>query len=157
LDEDVLKRCLHAAHLYDQGPPCLVLVSGGKVDPDDPGPTCAPVMADFLGRLGVKRSDLLLEEEARTTHENAVECAKVLRARGIRRVILVVDAVDMFRAAGCLRQQGIEVLPSPCHFRAARFRLAPSAFSPSPDGAAGVQRAWHEWLGALWYWLRGRL
>jgi uncharacterized SAM-binding protein YcdF (DUF218 family) len=157
LDEDSLQRCLHAARLYAQGPPCPVLVSGGKVDPDSPGPACASVMGELLGQLGVRPSDLLLEERSRTTHENAVECARLLRERGIRRVALVVDAVDMPRAAGCLRKQGIEVLPSPCHFRAVAFRPTPAAFLPSPGGAAGVQRAWHEWLGTLWYWLQGRL
>src|ERR1700682_5713445 len=34
-------RCLYAAELYCQGPACPVLVSGGKVDPDDPGPAHA--------------------------------------------------------------------------------------------------------------------
>jgi uncharacterized SAM-binding protein YcdF (DUF218 family) len=157
LDEDSLQRCLHAARLYAQGPPCPVLVSGGKVDPDSPGPPCAAVMGDLLGQLGVRPSDLVIEERSRTTHENAVECARLLRERGIRRVALVVDAVDMPRAAGCLRKQGIEVLPSPCHFRAGAFRPTLAGFLPSPGGAAGVQRAWHEWLGAFWYWLQGRL
>jgi uncharacterized SAM-binding protein YcdF (DUF218 family) len=157
LDEDALKRSLHAAQLYAQGPPCLVLVSGGKVDSDTPGPTPAFVMGDLLGRLGVNLSDLLLEESSQTTYENAVESAKLLKARGIRRVVLVVDAMDMLRAAGCLRKQGIEVVPSPCHYRATGFRFSLTALVPSPSGAGGVQRAWHEWLGTFWYWLWGRL
>jgi uncharacterized SAM-binding protein YcdF (DUF218 family) len=157
MDEDTVQRCLHAARLYSQGPPCPVLVSGGKVDPDAPGPTAAAVMADFLGQLGVKKPDLLREEQSRTTHENAVECAKLLRERRLQRVVLVVDAVDMPRALGCLRKQGIEVLPSPCHFRATTFRLNHLSFLPSPGAAAAVQRVWHEWLGIAWYRALGRL
>jgi uncharacterized SAM-binding protein YcdF (DUF218 family) len=157
LDEDALQRCLHAARLYAQGPPRPVVVSGGKVDADDPGPSNASVMGDFLGQLGVKNSDLVLEERSRSTYENAVECAKLLNERGIRRVLLVVDAVDMPRAAACLRKQGIEVLPSPCHYRATTFRVSLFSFLPSPGAANGFRRVWHEWLGLLWYWCRGRL
>ena len=58
LGEDSLHRCLQAARLYKQGPPCPVFVSGGKVDPDMPGPPNAALMAAFLSRVGVKESDL---------------------------------------------------------------------------------------------------
>jgi uncharacterized SAM-binding protein YcdF (DUF218 family) len=157
LDEDSLKRCLLAARLYSGGRPCPVLVSGGRVNPESDGPAPAAVMGDLLLQLGVRPSDLVLEERSRTTYENAVESARLLKERGIVRVALVVDAVDMPRAAACLRKQGVEVLPAPCHFRAAGFPDTPDAFLPSPSGAGGVQRAWHEWLGMLWYRLHGRL
>ncbi len=84
-----------------------------------------------------------------------MECAKLLKDRGIGRVVLVADAVDMFRAAACLRKQGMEVVPAPCHYRAVRFRLSVPAFLPLPGAAANVQRVWHEWLGVAWYWGRG--
>jgi uncharacterized SAM-binding protein YcdF (DUF218 family) len=156
LDEDTVQRCLNAAHLYAQRPPLPVVVSGGKVD-DDASPTCAAVMGDLLRKLAVKDSDLVLEEQSQTTYENAVECAKILRARGLRRVVLVVNAVDMPRAAACLRGQGIDVLPFPCHFRATTFELTFFSLLPSPGAASGFRRAWHEWVGLLWYRLRGRL
>jgi uncharacterized SAM-binding protein YcdF (DUF218 family) len=157
MDEDSVHRCLEAARLYRQGPPCLVLVSGGKVDPETPGPAFASVLGEFLELLGVKKTDLVLEEQSRTTYENALECAKLLNDRRISRVVLVADASDMWRAAACLRRQGIGVTPAPCHFRATRFRLSLFAFLPSPHGAAGIQKAWHEWLGIIWYLCRGRL
>jgi uncharacterized SAM-binding protein YcdF (DUF218 family) len=156
MDEDSLERCLTAARLYHQRP-CLVLVSGGRVEEDEPGPSYAAVLGDFLEQLGVRRSDLLLEEKSRTTYENAAESAELLAERHIDHVVLVVDAVDMHRAAGCLRKQGIAVTPAPCHFRATRFRYGLSAFVPGPGGAAGVERVWHEWLGTVWYWWHGRL
>jgi uncharacterized SAM-binding protein YcdF (DUF218 family) len=156
MDEDALYRCLHAARLYAKGPRPL-LVSGGKVDADTPGPSCAAVMGDFLRQLGVKEADLVLEQNSRTTYENAVESAKLLKERGLHRVLLVVDAVDMPRAALCLRKQGIEVLPAPCHYRATSMEWSLFSFLPSPGAARGFQRVWHEWLGLAWYWLRGRL
>jgi len=157
MDEDSLKRCLHAAQLYHQGRPCPVLVSGGKVEPDTPGASFAAVMGDLLVQLGVKPEDLTLEENSRTTYENAVECGRLLQERKIKRVVLVVDAVDMYRAASCLRRQRIEVIPAPCHFRATAFHLSANTFLPGPSGARGFQRAWHEWLGIVWYWCQGRI
>jgi uncharacterized SAM-binding protein YcdF (DUF218 family) len=156
MDEDSMDRCLTAARLYRQSP-CPVLVSGGKVEEDTPGPSYAAVLGEFLEQLGVKRSDLVLEENSRTTYENAVESARLLSERHINRVVLVADAVDMRRAASCLRKQGIAVVPAPCHFRATGFHPSLFTFLPSPGGAAGFQRAWHEWLGMAWYWVRGRL
>ena len=84
MDEDTLDRCLEAARLYKRGPPCLVLASGGKVDPDEPLPSYAAVMADFLEQLGVKPSDMVREERSRTTYENAVESAGSSRSGASR-------------------------------------------------------------------------
>jgi uncharacterized SAM-binding protein YcdF (DUF218 family) len=157
MDEDTLHRCLEAARMYRQGSPCPVVVCGGRADPDTPGPSAAAVMSEFLVRLGVKEADLLRDERSTTTYENAVECAALVKAREIERVVLVVDAVDMARAAACLRKQGIDVVPSPCHYRATAFRPTLFSFIPSPGAGRAFQRAWHEWLGLAWYQLRGRL
>jgi uncharacterized SAM-binding protein YcdF (DUF218 family) len=157
MDEDTLHRCLHAARLYREGPACPILVSGGKVDPESEGPACARVMASFLRRLGVRRRDLVLEDRSRNTYENARESARLLEERGLRKVVLVTDAVDMYRAERCFRKQGVEVVPAPCHYRATRFRLDLFTFLPSPGAARGFQRAWHEWLGTAWYRLHGRI
>jgi uncharacterized SAM-binding protein YcdF (DUF218 family) len=157
MDEDTLKRCLLAAQLYGQGPPCPIMVCGGQPDRDQPGPTAASVMAEFLVRLGVKESDIVPEERSQTTYQNAVECAALLKERGIGRVVLVVDAVDMPRAAACLRKQGIEVAPSPSHFRATNCRWSIFTFIPNPGAAGAIRRVWHEWVGLQWYRLRGRV
>jgi uncharacterized SAM-binding protein YcdF (DUF218 family) len=156
MDEDTIQRCLHAARLYAQERR-PILVSGGKVQGDEPGPSCAAVMRDFLEQLGVPKSDLWVEEGSRSTYENAVESARLLKERGIQRVLLVVDAVDMPRALLCLRKQGIDALPAPCHYRATRFQWSLFSFIPSPGAANGFRRVWHEWVGLVWYALRGRL
>lgn len=157
LGEDTLYRCLHAAHVYSQGKPCLVVASGGKVDPDTPGPTLAEAMGKFLVSQGVAGSDLLLEDRSSTTYENAVNTAQLLRARGIDRIILVTDATSMPRAERCFRAQGIEVFPSGCDYHATQFRWSVVQFLPTARGAKGTVLAAHEWLGLAWYWLRGRI
>ena len=157
LDEDGMQRCLHAAALYRQKPSCTVIVSGGKVNPQSDAPPCSQVMAAFLVQLGVKAADIVQEDSSRNTYENAVQTSRLLKEREIRKAVLVVDAVDMFRALSCFRQQGLELEPAPCHYRATEFEMSFFDFVPNPGAAVHGQRAWHEWLGTAWYWLNGRI
>ncbi len=157
LGDESLYRCLHAARLYRDGPPCPVVVSGGKVDSAIPGPTLAELMHDFLGQLGVADNDLIVEDRSRNTYENALETAVLLRERNIERIVVVADAVDLLRADLCFRRQGFEPILAGTNHRAARWRWRVFNFLPSPSAARDVHRATHEWLGIAWYWLRGRL
>jgi uncharacterized SAM-binding protein YcdF (DUF218 family) len=157
LDEDTVRRCFHAARLYRQGRPCPVVVSGGKVEEEKPGPPCAELMRDLLVQFGVPPSDVLVESASRTTYENAVECRQLLTGRALNRVVLVADAVDLYRAVLCFRKQGVEPVPSASWYRARRFEWSLFAFLPSPEAARANQRVWHEWLGVLWYRLRDRV
>lgn len=155
LGADTLYRCLEGAELYRQGQPCPILVSGGVVQEDEP--PCAPAMRDFLIKLGVPATDILEEDRSRTTWENAVESHKVLEPLGIHKILLVTDAAHLPRAERCFRNQGMEVIPWGCRYRATAFPLELGQFLPSPDGGAGLRDAAHEWLGLAWYKLRGRL
>ncbi|HJT78165.1 MAG TPA: YdcF family protein [Gemmataceae bacterium] len=155
--EDTMNRCLYAARLYHQGRPCPVVVSGGYADTDPETPTCAAVMRDFLEELGVPRDDVVEEGQSRTTYENAVRCAELLRERGTHRVVLVTDAAHLFRAVRCFRKQGLDVVPAPCNFRTGHFQWELGAFLPDPRAAGHVGEVGHEWLGTLWYWCRGRI
>ena len=62
LGQDTLYRCLLAVEVYQQSGRCLLFVSGGKVNPQRPGPTLARAMATFLVEQGVAADDLVLEE-----------------------------------------------------------------------------------------------
>jgi uncharacterized SAM-binding protein YcdF (DUF218 family) len=157
LADDTRLRCLYAAELYRQGPACPVLVSGGKVDPEDPGPSHARVMAEFLKTQGVAVADLIVEESSRTTYENAVESARQLKERRLNKIVLVVDAVDMVRASGCFTRQGFEVTAAACHYRARPFQFTPLTLVPNAGAVRNCERAWHEWLGILWYSCWGRM
>jgi uncharacterized SAM-binding protein YcdF (DUF218 family) len=155
--EDTLYRCLYAAELYRQVGGCPVVVSGGRMNGDPMEPSCAAVMRDFLQGLGVSAADLVTEDDSRTTYENATGCRELLERRGVRRVVLVTDAGHMLRAERCFRRQGLEVVAAPCNQHATEFHLSSFAFVPSADALLESDYAWHEWLGVLWYWCRGRM
>jgi uncharacterized SAM-binding protein YcdF (DUF218 family) len=153
---DSLYRCLRAAQVYHQGPPCPVLVSGGRTDPGSAGPPLAVPMRDFLIQLGVRKTDLVVEDRSRNTYENAVETCRLLKERGLHRVALVTDATHLMRAAGCFRKQGVDVVPCGCRYRA-RLEWSIRSFVPDPAESEGLREACHEWLGTAWYGLLGRL
>jgi uncharacterized SAM-binding protein YcdF (DUF218 family) len=157
LDATSVFRCLRAAELYRQGPPCRVLVSGGKPFPDAPGPACADLMAAFLRRQGVRAGDLIVENASRDTAANAAESAQLLARHHLRKPVLVTEAVHLFRAVRCFQKQGVDVVPAGCRYRKGTFRLDLYTFLPSLNGLNDCQEAAHEWLGLAWYWLHGRL
>src|SRR5205807_7475764 len=130
---------------------------GGKVDWSAPGPTLAEAMRDFLVELGVQASDVVLEEESSNTYENAYYSGALLKQATEGRVFLVTDAVHMRRAQRCFAVQQIAVTPAPCNHGALRLERSLENVLPSCDGMAGVQTATHEWLGLIWYRLRGRI
>jgi uncharacterized SAM-binding protein YcdF (DUF218 family) len=148
-------RCLRAVELYRKTGPCPVYVTGGKVKPDDLGPTLARLMRDYLVEQGIAPADIVMEEESRNTFENARFSSKLLRAAGIREIVLVTTASHLPRAVRCFEATGLQVIPAGCEYQAANFNWAVVTFLPSPDGAAGVHRAFHEWVGIGLYWLRG--
>jgi uncharacterized SAM-binding protein YcdF (DUF218 family) len=157
LESGTLHRCRHAAELYKRGAACPVLVSGGKVDPDVPGPAFAEVMRAFLLQLNVPAADVIVESTSRNTYENAVESSRLLEKQKIRKIVLVTDAVHMNRALACFRKQGLEVVPAPCHFQAGSLEGSLREYLPNPTAADACRDAAHEWLGTFWYWVKGRI
>lgn len=151
---DTFYRCYHATQLYRRAGRCRLLLTGGKVDFSEPGPTLAKVMRDFVIELGVQPSDVVLEEQSSTTFQNASFSKDLLDNTERARVFLVTDAAHMPRAQYCFQTQGITVIPAPCNYRARRLELSCSTFLPSIEGIDAVNDAAHEWLGLVWYRLR---
>jgi uncharacterized SAM-binding protein YcdF (DUF218 family) len=157
LDEASMQRCLTGRRLYRDAGRCAVLLTGGKVDWDTPGPTFAAAMRDFMLQLGVRADDIVMEEKASTTYENALFSAPLLNRTGKGRIWLVTNASHMNRAERCFRKAGIDVVPVPCDYSERGFEFESTTLLPSSHTAAHVSRAAHEWLGRAWYRLRGRI
>jgi uncharacterized SAM-binding protein YcdF (DUF218 family) len=157
LGEDTLYRCLKAADVYRQGARCPVVVSGGKVDPEGAEPACADVMQAFLPKLGVEAKDIIPENRSRSTFENAVASAAILKERGIKKAVLVTDGAHLFRSVRCFQKQGIEVVPCGCRYRATSLDGSIWDFVPDPAVLTNISEAVHEWVGCAWYALRGRM
>lgn len=150
---DTYERCRYAAWLHNHWRPLPVLACGGAGDGDIP---YSVTMAEELQREGVPATAIWLEKRSRSTYENALYGAALLREKGIRRIALVTDAYHMLRAEKCFRKQGLEVVPAACGYRTEEgFRM--EELVPGWQAIAWNEDAAHECVGLLWYWIRGRV
>jgi uncharacterized SAM-binding protein YcdF (DUF218 family) len=154
LGSDSLLRCVRATELYKGGPPCPVVVTGGLVHPPGKAPPVARAMRDFLAAHGVDPRDLVVEDVSGSTHENAVETAKVLRGKGIKRVALVTDAAHLRRSLACFRAEGVDAVPCGCRYAAVGGLGVLDFLLPDPATDVKRRTAAHEWVGLAWYKMR---
>ena len=149
-DKFTLNRCLFAAWLHKNWKPLPVLACGGQGGPGQPN---SVEMGELLQKEGVPQSMIWTERQSRSTHENALYGAEMLRQRGIKSIALVVEAQSMPRASACFRKLGLQVTPAVSGFREwGRF-----SEEAMPSWTAVYRNALttHEIGGLLWYWLRG--
>lgn len=141
-----LQRLRYAAHLY-RSTHLPILVSGGR--PDGGYTSEASVMARVL------QEDFSVpvrwqEPASNNTAENAQLSARMLRAAGVQRIVLVTDAIHMRRAKWIFMQTGLEVVAAPTIF-VSHAHMTPADFLPSSQGLQLSTYALHEWLGLAWY------
>jgi uncharacterized SAM-binding protein YcdF (DUF218 family) len=94
-----------------------------------------------------------LESRSRDTAEDAACSAEMLHKDGVRRILLVTDAMHMPRARLAFERAGFDVVSAPTMFFSDQVR-SPGAWIPS---AEGMRRSWYatyELLGIAWYRLR---
>ncbi|WP_211444873.1 YdcF family protein [Collimonas humicola] len=144
-----LARLRYGAKLQRQtGLP--VLVSGGM--PDGSRVSEAVLMANSLQEdfaVPVKWR----EEASDDTAQNAKFSAVILQQAGVRKILLVTDALHMPRAQMMFAQAGLEVVIAPTIFFS-HERLTLRSFLPSGKGMYRSDYALHEWLGILWFKIR---
>lgn len=120
-------RVWHAARLYHAGKVPLLILAGGS-DARFSRMSEAEAMQRFLLDMGVPASAMLLEENSRTTRQNAQFASDLLAGRGIGEVILVTSALHMPRAVALFRARGLKVIPV------------------AVDHSVGNMPAWRLWL-----------
>ncbi len=150
VSDDTLIRLRYGALLAKaMGKP--ILVTGGQ--PDGAGRSEADAMRISLQRdFGVQVR--WVEAASNTTRENALYSAAMLKDEKIRRIALVTHAWHMPRAVQVFNAAGFAVLPSPMAYSSTR-PLTPLDFMPSAGALRASSRALHEWIGMVWYRLRG--
>ena len=157
LDPGGMRRGFKAVELYKSNKSCPIVVTGGRVEDYKTGPVMAEVMRDFLVQQGVSAEDVILENESRTTYENAIKAADLLKEKDIHSVLVVSDATHLVRGVRCFRKLGFDAYGGGCNYTATELHLTPHSFLPSAGAAAMNQVVFHEWLGLLYYRIRGRI
>jgi uncharacterized SAM-binding protein YcdF (DUF218 family) len=159
-------RVLYGAQLYREGKAPLVIASGGRIDWRGGGPSESADMAQILKTLGVPSSAILQDPTSLNTHQNAVNVQKIMKERGIRRVLLVTSAMHMPRSLRIFQRQGIEAIPAPTDFLVSQQELeepnsSPQAIMlslvPDTDRLDKTTQAIKEYIGMVVYRFRGWL
>ena len=109
-----------------------------------------------FARLGGDPARVYVESRPRTTSEDALYSAALLKPKPGERWLLVTLALHMPRAVGCFRVAGFEVEPYPVRFRTG----GPShLFALDATGSAAFFQfdvAAKEWIGLITYRLIGK-
>ena len=142
LNLSAMRRTMLAARLHKEGRAPLVVFSGGK-GRSSPC-TVGDAMAEFAESLGVPREAIVVESHATSTRENAVLTAELLKPRGIHRILIVTDALHASRCKAAFEKVGLTA-----------GTVSVPVTQVSRSNVEMLRTAAHEYLGLLYYRLRG--
>lgn len=128
------------------------LLFAGAPTPDHET-SAAAYMAGVATAAGIPESAVLVETRSRNTYEN-LAFNRERAAAGGGNVWLVTSAIHMRRAMAVARKLGLTMRPYPCDQRAVPL-LHWYSWLPNSGGPAMFADALHEWIGLLYYHLRG--
>ena len=103
-------RLDHARGLYARGLAPLIITLGG---PGGDAYTEGGVGQQYLIGSGIPESATIAETHSRSTSESVRRLAVIARANHLQRIILVSDAMHMFRLHAICAADGLNVLTSP--------------------------------------------
>lgn len=115
----------------------------------------ADFMAPLLETLGVDPGRVLLDREARNTHENALNAWPLAQPQPGEVWLLVTSAIHMPRSVGVFRRAGWTITAYPVDYITGmreRFRLD----LDFGEGLSLTSLALKEWVGLVAYWLLDR-
>ena len=130
-----------------------IYATGGKPLTESADPA-GEIMRRFLLRLGLAESKVFAESASNNTWENAAYMRKMLKDKGVQRVILVTSAWHMPRAVWCFETHGLQVIPAPTDFITEQEQYDARSYVPRWTVLSDSGQAMHEYLGLFWYRMR---
>lgn len=108
-------RTLKAIEIFKSVSAKKLIFSGANSDPKIPSD--ARQMSNLARESGIIQDQILLEEQAQNTHQNAQFTAKIIKQNGYKRVILTTSKYHQARAKlefeKALKGSGVEVISAP--------------------------------------------
>ena len=109
------------------------------------------VARELLLGAGIDPQRIVFENKSRITCTSPRATLDLVAIDASQRWLLVTSAMHMPRAVACFRAAGWDVTPYPTNFRRGPYPWALEL----PDNLEDVDLAAHEWVGLLYYRLRG--
>lgn len=147
-------RIMHALLLYRQGKIKKILITGGTISIFGKEKISeAQNLKNILLQAQVPQEDILIEEKARNTRENALFSKRILESKFQgKKFLLITSAFHMRRALGCFHQVGINPVPfSAGVFTSDLSTVSIGSFMPTERALYYWYIFTHELIGYLVY------
>jgi uncharacterized SAM-binding protein YcdF (DUF218 family) len=149
-------RLVAFAVLARRYPDARLVFAGGPPAPPSATLTEPEASRALLNRLGAPPERVLIDDQSRTTWENAANALALGHPHPGETWLLVTSASHMPRAVGAFQGVGWpSVLPWPVAYRTTRQGW-PAPLQPVGAKLAAIDLAAHEWIGLIIYRLEGR-
>jgi uncharacterized SAM-binding protein YcdF (DUF218 family) len=109
LKDDSMRRTIRGIELYKRGLAPLIIFSGDELRNE---PAEAAVRAEMARALGVPQEAIVTLDRSRTTREESIRTADLLRQRNAKRITLITDSLHTRRAKRLFERVGLEVYPA---------------------------------------------
>lgn len=153
-------RAGQALYLYKTGAVQKILITGGAGNLPFQAKSISnegQMIARFLVVAGVRPDDIVLEQQSRNTHENAVFSAQLLQKTfKTNECVLITSAWHVRRAMGSFQKEGIRVEPFPAAFIGGQPAYSPGDYLlPREEAFLDAYYLIRELVGYVTYWVMG--
>jgi len=154
-------RATHAMQLYKLGKVNKILITGGQgLNPTNSNAE-AELLANFMVTAGVSEEDILIEDKAVNTYQNALFAKQLIEKEHFdlqSEHLLITSAFHMKRSKGCFDKVGLKTVTYPVDYYASDPQLTfKKVFQPSPDALKNWHILFKEWIGLVAYKIAGYL
>lgn len=154
LDTSAL-RALETCRVYRLMEDPLVIVSGGVDHADPKWAPEASALREVLIKCGVPEARIILDSDSLNTSAHAMNLVRMLKKRKIDQFVLVTSPGHMRRAIWAFQTQGVDPVPSPSKSSMDDERRGWRACWPSTQALEFTQETMHEYVGLVYYFIKG--
>ncbi|WP_200979717.1 YdcF family protein [Echinicola sp. 20G] len=152
-------RATHAIQLYQMGKIKKILITGGQgLNPANSN-TEAKLLANFMVIAGVARHDIIIEDKAVNTRQNALFTLEKLQSKSMKtksKYLLITSAFHMKRAKACFDKVGLSTDTFPVDYYSSDVKFDfQNLVIPTPDGLIIWTKLFKEWIGLVVYKIVG--
>ena len=150
-------RLIQAIRLYKQGKLGKILFAGGSGSILHADIKEGVLIKELMLHLGVPDSVILIENDSKNTHENALETQKLLGSgKHGNKFLLITSASHMNRAMACFLKEKLNVTPYVTDRNSGERKFEfDHLIIPNVDTLGSWDKLIHEWVGMVMYKLVG--
>ncbi len=150
-------RLTNAIELYKTGKVRKILVTSGSAMVVGEKVSEGKITGEFLDRIGIPASDIIIEPNSRNTRENALYTAKILREQyPDARCLLITSGFHFPRAGRTFRKAGVQFTPFATDILSNQIKWTPQhLIIPTAHSLTTWKMLVKEWVGLAAYKVLG--